>query len=62
MIRALSPHVSGVEIVGQGFCDQVFRVYARAHPEVTLEAVGMDDAVAFMVARAQAGLRAEQSA
>jgi anti-sigma regulatory factor (Ser/Thr protein kinase) len=45
---------SGVELVGQGFCDEVFRVFARAHPEVTLEPVGTTDAVAFMVARARA--------
>jgi len=45
---------SGVEVVGQGFCDEVFRVFARAHPGVTLEPVGMSDAVAFMVARARA--------
>ena len=45
---------SGVDVVGQGFCDQVFRVFARAHPQVTLEPVGMNDAVAFMVARARA--------
>lgn len=46
---------SGVEAVGQGFCDEVFRVFARAHPEVVLEPVGMNDPVAFMVARARAG-------
>ncbi len=45
---------SGVDVVGQGFCDEVFRVFARTHPEVTLEPVGMNDAVAFMVARARA--------
>jgi anti-sigma regulatory factor (Ser/Thr protein kinase) len=45
---------SGVDVVGQGFCDEVFRVFARNHPEVTLEPVGMNDAVAFMVARARA--------
>jgi len=45
---------SGVDIVGQGFCDEVFRVFARAHAEVTIEPVGMNDAVAFMVARARA--------
>jgi anti-sigma regulatory factor (Ser/Thr protein kinase) len=46
---------SGVDVVGQGFCDEVFRVFAREHPEVTLEPVGMNDAVAFMVARARHG-------
>lgn len=45
---------SGVDLVGQGFCDEVFRVFARQHPEVVLEPAGMNDAVAFMVARAQA--------
>jgi anti-sigma regulatory factor (Ser/Thr protein kinase) len=45
---------SGVDVVGQGFCDEVFRVFARAHPEVTLEPVGMSDSVAFMVGRARA--------
>ena len=45
---------SGVDVVGQGFCDEVFRVFARAHPEVTLEPVGMNDTVAFMVGRARA--------
>jgi anti-sigma regulatory factor (Ser/Thr protein kinase) len=45
---------TGVEVVGQGFCDEVFRVFARAHPEVALEPVGMNEAIAFMVARARA--------
>jgi len=44
---------SGVEVVGQGFCDEVFRVFARAHPDVALEPVAMNDAVAFMVRRAR---------
>jgi anti-sigma regulatory factor (Ser/Thr protein kinase) len=45
---------SGVDMVGQGFCDEVFRIFARAHPEVVLEPVGMNDAIAFMVQRARA--------
>jgi hypothetical protein len=45
---------SGVEVVGQGFCDEVFRVFARANPGVALEPVGMNDSVAFMVSRARA--------
>jgi anti-sigma regulatory factor (Ser/Thr protein kinase) len=48
---------SGVEVAGQGFCDEVFRVFARAHPDVTLEPVGMNDEVAFMVNRARATAR-----
>jgi anti-sigma regulatory factor (Ser/Thr protein kinase) len=45
---------SGVDVVGQGFWDEIFRVFARAHPEVVLEPVGMHDAIGFMVARARA--------
>jgi len=45
---------SGVDVVGQGFCDEVFRVFARAHPEMTLEPVGANASVEFMVARARA--------
>ena len=52
--RNVTLDFSGIEVVGQGFCDEVFRVFARAHPEVTLEPVGMNDTVAFMVARARA--------
>ena len=40
---------SGVDVVGQGFCDEVFRVFARAQPEITLEPIGMNAAVGFMV-------------
>jgi anti-sigma regulatory factor (Ser/Thr protein kinase) len=46
---------SGVEVVGQGFCDEVFRVFARAHPQLVLEPVGMNDPIAFMVGRARSG-------
>lgn len=45
---------SGVEVVGQGFCDEVFRVFAARHPEVILEPVGMNEAVEFMIRRARA--------
>lgn len=45
---------SGVEVVGQGFCDEVFRIFARTHPQVALEPVGMNDFITFMVARARA--------
>jgi hypothetical protein len=45
---------TGVDVVGQGFCDEVFRIVARVHPEVTLESASMNEAIAFMVARASA--------
>jgi anti-sigma regulatory factor (Ser/Thr protein kinase) len=52
--RHVTLDFSGVEVAGQGFCDEVFRVFGGAHPEVALEPVGMNDAVAFMVNRARA--------
>lgn len=41
----------GVTHVGQGFVDEVFRVFAAAHPQIELVPVRMDPAVAFMVQR-----------
>jgi hypothetical protein len=43
----------GVALVGQGFADEVFRVWSTAHPEVRLIPVGMEAPVAFMVERAR---------
>ena len=42
---------TGVDVVGQGFCDELFRIFAAAQPGITLEPVGMNDAIAFMVGR-----------
>ncbi len=46
---------TGVEMVGQGFADEVFRVWQREHPEVRLLPVHMSEPVAFMVERARRG-------
>jgi anti-sigma regulatory factor (Ser/Thr protein kinase) len=43
---------AGVDIVGQGFADEVFRVWARAHTETRLLPVNMIEPVRFMVDRA----------
>ena len=43
----------GVRTVGQGFADEVFRVWAKAHRDVALIPIHMNDAVAFMVERVQ---------
>jgi anti-sigma regulatory factor (Ser/Thr protein kinase) len=45
----------GVDIVGQGFADEVFRVWARQHPDVLLIPSAMNEPVAFMVERAIRG-------
>ena len=42
-----------VEQVGQGFVDEVFRVWARSHPATQLLPVHMSPAVEFMVRRGQ---------
>ncbi len=42
---------TGVESVGQGFVDELFRVWAQAHPQITLTPTNMNDAVEFMVTR-----------
>lgn len=44
----------GVEGVGQGFADELLRVWANAHPGTRLMPTRMNDAVAFMVGRATA--------
>lgn len=36
----------GVALVGQGFVDEVFRVFATAHPQVTLKPVNLNPSVA----------------
>lgn len=52
---------AGVEAVGQGFADEVFRVWARAHPDIDLQAEHMVEPVAFMIGRAQAARAADAS-
>ncbi|MCR4990407.1 MAG: STAS-like domain-containing protein [Lachnospiraceae bacterium] len=35
----------GVEMMGQGFADEIFRVFHNAHPEVVLTPINMNDFV-----------------
>lgn len=42
----------GVDLVGQGFADEVFRVWAHAHPDTKLVPIEMKGPVEFMVERA----------
>jgi hypothetical protein len=44
-----------VDFVGQGFADEVFRIWIRQHPEVNLIPTNMSEPVAFMVERALRG-------
>ncbi len=44
---------AGVRGVGQGFADEVMRVWPSAHPETRLVPVNMAEPVAFMIERAR---------
>ncbi len=46
---------TGVEAIGQGFADEVFRVFASANPDIELVPIRMTGAVQDMVSRALAG-------
>ncbi|MBI2483537.1 DUF4325 domain-containing protein [Candidatus Uhrbacteria bacterium] len=43
---------TGVETIGQGFADQIFRVWKGRHPEIMIVATNANENVAFMVRRA----------
>ena len=45
----------GVDIIGQGFADEIFRVFRREHPETQLAWVNTVDAVEVMILRAFVG-------
>jgi hypothetical protein len=51
--RSVVLDFSGVEEIGQGFADEVFRVWEASHPAIKLEAVSMSAPVAFLVRRAK---------
>lgn len=40
---------SGVEEIGQGFADQIFRIYASQHPETKIEVCNTNEAVSRMI-------------
>lgn len=44
---------SGVNSVGQAFADEIFRVFARAHPEVHISVTNANDNIMKMIRRAQ---------
>ncbi|MEZ5087446.1 MAG: MerR family DNA-binding transcriptional regulator [Tessaracoccus sp.] len=43
---------AGVDDVGQGFVDEILRVWPSEHPGIRVHPINMNDAVAFMVRRA----------
>ncbi len=42
---------TGIEEGGQGFVDEIFRVWAAAHPDVTIVPVNMSETTEYMVRR-----------
>ena len=50
-----------VEFIGQAFADEIFRVYAKSHPEVHILPINAVPAVQKMINRAQANRTGENS-
>lgn len=48
---------AGVEFIGQAFADEIFRVFALAHPQVKFVAIGANEDVSRMIGRALATAR-----
>lgn len=40
----------GVRSIGQGFADEVFRVFAAAHPRIQLKRINLDPAIEAVIA------------
>lgn len=43
---------AGVEVIGQAFADEIFRVFNIEHPDIILEPINMSDSVKLMVSHA----------
>ncbi len=48
---------TGVEFIGQAFADEIFRVFALAHPQVKFVAIGANEDVGRMIGRALAAAK-----
>jgi len=44
---------AGIRLIGQGFADEIFRVWQIKHPNIELEAINMNDIVSLLVTRAK---------
>jgi anti-sigma regulatory factor (Ser/Thr protein kinase) len=51
--KSVTLDFAGVKWIGQGFADEIFRVYRKAHPDVEILAEGANEDVAKMIQRAQ---------
>ncbi len=50
----------GVDVIGQAFADEIFRVFARQHPNVELHPINANSQVKRMIERAKAGNAEEE--
>jgi len=60
--KVVSLDFEGVEWIGQGFADEIFRVYALAHPETKIMVQGANPAVQAMIDHVKAGSNASDAA
>ena len=44
---------AGINLIGQAFADEIFRVFNISHPEIVLEPINMSPSVKLMVSHAQ---------
>jgi len=51
--KSVTLDFTGVEWIGQGFADEIFRVYRKAHPDIEILTQGANKDVARMIQRAQ---------
>jgi hypothetical protein len=51
---------SGVDTIGQAFADEIFRVFARQHPEIELLTSKTNSEVRRMIERAKSGKTKEE--
>lgn len=57
--RKVTLDFDGVEMIGQAFADEVFRVFQMEHPEVHLEVLNTTEAVEQMIRRAAGRLKGD---
>lgn len=53
LFRTVVFDFSGVDALGQAFADEIFRVFARAHPRIDLQFIKANKSVQQMIARAR---------
>ena len=53
---------SGVRLVGQGFIDELFRVFTNSHPTIVMDYINANDDVTFMIKRGLATASKSRSA